>query len=115
MANKPTAISPIDGAIDSTSVTIFSNPSNGNASVNADGSVTYTPNTGFYGIDSFSYTVRDDIGAASNEATVTVIVNKRPPSRFEIELKIKDNLQQILIVLQCRIQIVYKHLCETWK
>ena len=79
----------IDGAIDSTSVTNFSNPLSGNASVNADGSVTYTPNTGFYGIDSFSYTVRDNIGAASNEATVTVIVNKRRPSRLEIELMIK--------------------------
>jgi hypothetical protein len=80
----------IDDAVDSTSVTIFSNPSNGNASVNSDGSVTYTPNTGFYGIESFSYTVRDNVGVASNEATVTVNVNKRLPSRLEIELMIKE-------------------------
>jgi lysophospholipase L1-like esterase len=54
-------------------VTIVSNPVNGTAVANVDGTVTYTPGSGFGGIDSFSYTVNDDLGAVSNAATVTVM------------------------------------------
>ncbi|MFQ5648303.1 MAG: tandem-95 repeat protein [bacterium] len=64
-----------DGTVDFTSVTITSQPANGTTSVNATfGFVTYTPNAGFGGTDTFTYTVRDDDGAQSNAATVTVQV-----------------------------------------
>jgi hypothetical protein len=48
-------------------------PANGTA-VNNGSSITYTPNTGFSGIDSFTYVARDADGALSNSATVTVSV-----------------------------------------
>ncbi|MCG8017125.1 MAG: Ig-like domain-containing protein [Candidatus Thiodiazotropha sp. 'RUGA'] len=49
------------------------NAGNGLVLLNADGSFTYTPNTGFTGVDSFTYLAND--GAAdSNLATVTVDV-----------------------------------------
>ena len=50
------------------------NPSKGTATPETSGVVTYAPNSGFLGIDSFSYTVKDDQGAISNAATVTVNV-----------------------------------------
>jgi hypothetical protein len=54
-------------------VSLVSSPANGTAIVNADGTVTYTANANFGGIDSFTYKAND--GAAdSNAATVTVTV-----------------------------------------
>ena len=52
-------------------------PANGTATVNADGSVTYTPAAGFVGDDSFSYTAADPSGAETT-ADVTVTVNPLP-------------------------------------
>jgi large repetitive protein len=60
--------------LDLASVTITDGPANGTATANLDGSVTYLPNFLFVGQDSFRYTVEDDEGAVSNEATVTVTV-----------------------------------------
>lgn len=54
-------------------------PFNGTAVVNGDNSVTYTPNAGFSGVDSFSYTVTDNATTLiSNAATVTVTVLAPP-------------------------------------
>ncbi|GJQ60611.1 MAG: tandem-95 repeat protein [Candidatus Scalindua sp. AMX11] len=64
-----------DGTIDPTTVTIGSAPTNGTAVAQVDGTVDYTPNTGFTGQDTFTYTVNDNLGATSNVATVTVTVN----------------------------------------
>jgi hypothetical protein len=65
--------------VDATSVVITSSPGNGGAVNNGDGTVTYTPNPGFTGNDSFTYTVDDDQGATSNEATVSITVSEIPP------------------------------------
>jgi hypothetical protein len=56
-------------------VTKVSNPLHGTATLNADGSFTYTGAAGFTGTDSFQYTVTDDAGATSMPATVFVRVN----------------------------------------
>ena len=48
-----------DGVIDPTTVLIGTPVSNGTAVPNASGVVTYTPNLGFIGTDSFTYTVQD--------------------------------------------------------
>jgi hypothetical protein len=37
--------------------------------------VTYSPDAGYTGVDTFKYTVADSQGAVSNQATVTVTVN----------------------------------------
>jgi hypothetical protein len=49
-------------------------PLHGGTQVNSDGSITYTPNNGFFGTDSFQYTVQDHANATSNPATVTITV-----------------------------------------
>ncbi len=65
----------IDGAIDPTTVTIGQQPLNGSVTIDwLTGEVTYTPAADYSGLDTFTYTVRDNSGAASNEATVSVNV-----------------------------------------
>ncbi|MFB6232110.1 MAG: Ig-like domain-containing protein, partial [Salinibacter sp.] len=63
-----------DGRLNASTVQVQTNPSNGSASANSDGTITYTPDAGFTGTDSYAYTVEDDDGARSNEATVTIDV-----------------------------------------
>jgi hypothetical protein len=44
-----------------TAVARHTNPANGAVTVNADGTFTYTPNAGFKGIDTFTYTATDAV------------------------------------------------------
>ncbi len=59
---------------DPLSVTGATNPPNGSAVVNPDKTITYTPDSGFAGIDSFDYTISDGTGG-SDTATVTIQVS----------------------------------------
>ncbi|MEU8237223.1 Ig-like domain-containing protein [Actinoplanes missouriensis] len=54
-------------------VTGLGTPAHGTVVLNADGTVTYTPNPGFSGTDSFTYTVVDEYGNLA-EATIEVRV-----------------------------------------
>jgi hypothetical protein len=68
-----------DGTIDPATVAIVSAPSRGGTVVvNGTGTVTYNPQYGFWGTETFSYTVADDGGNVSNEALVTVNVQWEP-------------------------------------
>ena len=58
-------------------VTIEAQPSNGSAVVNDNGTVTYTPNPDFSGIDRFTYTISDSRGG-TDTAIVRVVVGKPP-------------------------------------
>ncbi len=62
------------GTLVSNSVAIVNAASNGLAEANQNGQIIYTPNPGFTGTDTFSYTLRDSNGATSNAATVTITV-----------------------------------------
>lgn len=53
---------------------IVSGPSNGSLTLNRDGSLNYTPNPHFNGVDSFTYRANDGT-ADSNIATVNITVN----------------------------------------
>ena len=64
-----------DGTLQAATVTVVDAPTNGTATANADGTITYTPNSGFVGSDSFTYTVMDDLNVVSNVATVAITVN----------------------------------------
>ncbi|NOT85904.1 MAG: Ig-like domain-containing protein [Methylococcaceae bacterium] len=56
------------------SVTIGTQPINGQVVVNVDGTAIYTPTPGFTGTNTFTYTVKDTLGLISNPATITVSV-----------------------------------------
>ncbi|MAP54255.1 MAG: hypothetical protein CL605_05075, partial [Altibacter sp.] len=60
---------------DPITVTANTDPSNGTVVVNPDGSYTYTPNPGFEGEDTFTYTICDNgTPALCDTATVTILV-----------------------------------------
>lgn len=62
-------------AIDPASITIVTPPAGALGALPGDGTVPYTPVSGFSGIDSFTYTVSDTTAAVSNTATVNLTVN----------------------------------------
>ncbi|RDH80812.1 MAG: hypothetical protein DIZ80_17475, partial [endosymbiont of Galathealinum brachiosum] len=67
-------LSASDSDADALTYSVMSNAINGAASIDlTSGVMTYTPNTGFTGEDSFTYSVNDGY-ADSNTATVTVII-----------------------------------------
>ena len=69
-----------DGTIDSTSITIVTDPTNGEVSINDDGTITYTPDTNFNGTDSVIYRVCDNGPIVScDTAIVYIIVTKNLP------------------------------------
>ena len=63
-----------DGSIVPGTVEIVQPPTNGEVTVNVDGTAEYVPTIGFTGTDVFRYQVRDDLNDLSNIATVTVTV-----------------------------------------
>lgn len=68
-----------DGTINPASVTVSAAPSHGTTSVNATtGAITYMPAAGFYGTDTFAYTVANTVGQISAPGTVTVTVDAPP-------------------------------------
>ncbi len=60
---------------DTLSAVLISDVSNGTLTLNGDGSFNYTPDTGFYGADSFVYRADDGTGQSS-DVTVTISVNE---------------------------------------
>ncbi len=66
-----------DGSLDWGSLAIVDGPTNplNTAIVNAKGNaIFFTPGGGFTGVETVTYTIRDNLGALSNVATVTVTV-----------------------------------------
>jgi hypothetical protein len=64
----------LEGSIDTTSVLIEAQPGNGQAAVQAGGTILYTPNANFNGDDFLSYSVSDETGLRSGMTTVHVVV-----------------------------------------
>ncbi|MFC1759879.1 Ig-like domain-containing protein, partial [Planctomycetota bacterium] len=78
---------------DALSVTSAGDASNGTTRVNGDGTITYTPDAGFSGNDSFDYTIDDGNGGQAT-ATVNVTiasVNDAPVARGDTAATDEDN------------------------
>ena len=65
-----------DGDGDALTATLVTGPAHGTLTLNADGSFSYTPTTGYNGPDSFTYTAAD---AGLTSATTTVSLTVLPP------------------------------------
>ena len=68
-----------DSDVDGDTLTLagFSAPGHGTASLDADGSIVYTPTAGYTGADSMTYTISD--GQATSTATISItVVNPDP-------------------------------------
>lgn len=68
----------VDSRLDPATLRVETQPASGTVAIRADGSVRYTPDTGFTGTDTFRYTVADDAGARSNVAIVAITVQAEP-------------------------------------
>ena len=63
-----------DGSLDPTTVQVVGRPKAGTVEVRSDGTVSYRPPANRFGVDSFIYTVQDNLGASSNPANVRIEV-----------------------------------------
>lgn len=70
-------------------VTGYTQPAGGSVTVQPDGSYVYTPNKGFSGEDSFTYTITDQFGR-TRTATVRIVVAEQPGTLAETGA---DNVQ----------------------
>jgi Big-like domain-containing protein len=68
---------------DPLTVTAVADPAHGGAVSNTDGTVTYTPDPGFVGSDSFEYTISDGAGG-TDSATVFVTVEDQPTQASKV-------------------------------
>jgi len=84
-----------DGTIDRSSFVITSGPARGACSEPVNGETIYTPETNFFGSDSFTYTVNDDDGATSNQATVSITVNPADVNHAPVIHPIAGGLTQL--------------------
>ena len=78
-----------NGALTATLVTT---PSNGIVTLHTDGSFTYTPLTGFTGMDTFTYFASDDKVGSTQVATVTLTVqagHTAPPPVYKPDMQIR--------------------------
>ncbi len=64
-----------DGSLNPGSIRIKQGPANGTIEVTPEGLIEYTPITNFFGSDTLIYTVRDNLGAESNSAVVTINIS----------------------------------------
>ncbi|NJK70121.1 MAG: tandem-95 repeat protein, partial [Microcoleus sp. SU_5_3] len=63
--------SDLDG--DLLTANIVKNPNSGTLNFNSDGSFSYTPNPGFSGLDSFTYSTSDGAGSTRSTANINII------------------------------------------
>ena len=88
------------GSAAALSAVLVSGPANGTLSLDVDGSLQYTPNPGFTGVDTFTYKVNDGT-ADSNVATVSITVASPPqaPTITSISATPNPVLQGASVVL----------------
>ncbi len=88
----------VDG--DTLSVGSATDPANGSTAVNLDGTITYTPDPGFVGSDSFDYELSDGNGGADT-GTVTVTVNlvNDPPVADDDTDATNEDVSRVIAVL----------------
>lgn len=60
-------------------ITSTSNPSNGTVSVLSDGTIDYTPDADWFGVDSFTYTLTDASGRTSTATVEVTVTNTQDP------------------------------------
>ena len=91
----------IDG--DTLSVTTVSDPANGTAVNNGDGTVTYTPDLNFTGTDAFTYTADDENGG-TDTATVSVSIGEvnDPPIAHAGRPTLKTGAGRLRRIMQSR-------------
>jgi hypothetical protein len=90
----------LDG--DPLTINHVSDPGNGSAVINVDNTILYTPDAGFSGDDSFTYTIHDGNGGEAT-ATVNITVNPVPgnnaPQAADDNVTTTEGVQVVIDVL----------------
>jgi len=77
---------------DTLTFTVVTQPQNGTLNLDSNGSFSYTPNSGFYGSDSFTYKVNDGIvDSAEQSVTITVINMNNAPVPTSTTLMVQED------------------------
>ena len=77
----------VDG--DALMAILVDSPANGTLTFNADGNFVYTPNPGFFGVDTFTYLASDGVETSATSVTISVsqdaVIMPNPPTISENE------------------------------
>ncbi|MGH7951890.1 MAG: Ig-like domain-containing protein [Limisphaerales bacterium] len=77
----------------------LTSPQHGSITNSPDASTfQYTPNPGFYGVDTFTYSITSGYGEVSSNATITVFVNQSgntPPSANDLIITLQTNVYSV--------------------
>ena len=77
----------VDG--DALMAILVDSPANGTLTFNADGNFVYTPNPGFFGVDTFTYLASDGVETSATSVTISVsqdaLIMPNPPTISENE------------------------------
>ena len=95
MAVLDPGFSDVDGNIDLTTLTITLPPSNGSAIANADGTITYSPNPGFFGGDGLKYRICDTALTCAEEWLEISVTNSTPyqdPNPYQVSTSITQSV-----------------------
>jgi hypothetical protein len=86
---------------DALSLVEASQPANGSVALNGDGTLTYTPAALFYGIDQFSYVVRDAHGADDIGVVLVGVtpINNHPEAATDLVNVPEDTVANIRVLL----------------
>jgi gliding motility-associated-like protein len=90
----------VDGMIDTTSLVIIKENIYGDAIVNSDGTITYTPDTDYIGLDSLIYSVCDNGPIVSCDTAVVYfnVVDNLPPVAVNDTVNAYNSIPNIYIV-----------------
>lgn len=93
----------VDNNLDTLSLTVITNPSNGTASINTDGSINYIPNTFFNGNDTIVYQFCDLTSPTALCDTaivlITVIAVPNPPVALNDTVNLDEDTTLDIVVL----------------
>ena len=85
----------VDGTIDPSSIEITLLPAFGSVEVRGDGTIIYSPFANFRGSDTIRYTVADNLGARSEQATITIDMNLPPVAVNDLANTFRDRAVEI--------------------
>jgi hypothetical protein len=85
-----------DSGLEDTPITVsvISGPSNGTTSVKSDNSIVYTPKSGFYGSDSFTYRVSDANGDIATASVSVAVVCSTCSTQTNVNLNLTWDAMQ---------------------
>ena len=86
---------------DTLTVTAVGEPEHGDVTINADGTLTYTPDPGYVGKDTFQVTISDGRGGTSTQRVLVIVTpaDNLPPDAIDDSYDVPSDVATVLSVL----------------